>query len=590
MLREVRLYVTAALLAHASFAHSAAPVTVFDADAPARDWRHSSLTGNGTIGAMVEGHVADELIHLSHASLYMPMDPELDNGARDPFMAACDLKISTDIKTWSGYRRQTIFRTGECVVEATDGEGRSYRRKVFASRPDDVIALKIEDSAEREPFFALDALPITGVRDAGTFESGVRRFEVGKRDGCLYYRCEFSNRNPWNDLSGYVVALAAGKGKREAFVAIEPVSKDPLAPDPFPAMRKRLTAAVADGYDVLLSRHAPAQSALFSRVSLDLDCDDLRIGRYFSAGRYNIISSSGGDHVPNLQGLWAASWSEPWGSVYKESGHLPCAIAFYNRGDTTEFNECLLKWMVRKSKDPRHAHNRTWRLPARLMDGYRHTLDADWLKRVEPVVSEYGRRPPVSADDPDGIIGALFDDRPREIITNAVLVAAARAELASRLDGADGLAKKAIDYIGLGLAACKLRDPLRAEKCLRSLTDGFWTDGGGSFHAEGLAFNMDASGGYPYLVSEMLVHSEEEGIRFLPAKPAGWRRGRIKGLLLRGAVRLDEFSWEGSEWRASLRFKDGTLLELSSAEVPDGVYLYASRDEKGAVDAVQSRN
>ena len=67
---------------------AAAQVTVIEASAPARDWRHSSLTGNGTLGAMVEGHVADELIHLSHARLYMPMDPELDKGARDPFMAA----------------------------------------------------------------------------------------------------------------------------------------------------------------------------------------------------------------------------------------------------------------------------------------------------------------------------------------------------------------------------------------------------------------------------------------------------------------------------------------------------------------------
>ena len=573
---------------------AAAQVTVIESSSPARDWRHSSLTGNGTLGAMVEGHVADELIHLSHSRLYMPMDPELDKGARDPFMAACDLKICTGIETWSDYRRQTLMRTGECIVEAADGEGRHYRRRVFASRPAAVIAIKIEDEARREAFFALDAIPIDGYRDARTFETGVRRFEVGKREGCLYYRCEFSNRNPWNDLAGYVVALAAGKGKQEAFVAIEPVLKDPLAADPFPAMRKRLAAAVADGYEALLSRHAPAQGAIFSRVSLDLDCDDQRIGRCFAAGRYNIISSSGGDHVPNLQGLWAASWSEPWGEVYRESGHLPCATAFYNRGDTTEFNDCLLRWMERKGRDPRHAHHKTWRLPYRLMDAYRHTLDADWLKRIEPVVKEGGARPSPSADDPDSLIDALFDDCPPEIVTNAALAAVVRTTIAERLEG-DGSSMKALDWTRLGLAACKLRDADAAEKCLARLTDGYWTDGGGSFHAKGAAFNMDASGGYPYLVSEMLVHAEDDGIVFMPAKPASWRAGKIKGLLLRGAVRLDELSWDGDEWRASLRFKDGTLLELTKADAPDGRYLYkgrknAARSEKGRADGLQSDN
>jgi hypothetical protein len=568
-----RILAISAILA-APNAFSGVPVTSFRCDSPARDWRHSSLTGNGTLGAMVEGHVADEVIHLSHSRIYMPMDPELDNGARDPFMAACDLKISTDIDSWSDYRRRTIFRTGEVIVDAKDGEGRLYRRHVFASRPDGVIAIKIDDAAEREVFFALDALPISGFREARIFETGVRRFEVGKRDGFLFYRCEFSNRNPWNDLSGYVVALAAGEGKKEAFVAIEPVIKDSIASDPFPSMRKRLSAAVAAGYDLLLSRHVPVMDGLFSRVSLGLDCDDPRIARYFSAGRYNIISSTGDDHVPNLQGLWAASWCEPWGEVYKESGHLQCATAFYNRGNMTEFNEVLLKWMERKAKDPRHAHQRTGRLPYRLLDGYRHTLDADWLKRIDGMVKEYGERAPLSADNPAALLDVLFEDRPADFVTNSTLIAVARAAVAKGLSDEAAATNKALDYVRLGLVACKLLDAESAEKCLAHLTDGYWTDGGGSFHARGSAFNMDASGGYPYLITEMIVHGEEEGLRFFPAKPKSWRSGKVKGLLLRGAVKLEDLSWNGDDWRALLRMHDGKLLKLSRKEVPDNVYYY----------------
>ena len=313
---------------------------------------------------------------------------------------------------------------------------------------------------------------------------------------------------------------------------------------------------------------------LFSRVSFGLDCDDPRIARCFSAGRYNIISSTGDDHVPNLQGLWAASWCEPWGEVYKESGHLPCATAFYNRGNMTEFNEVLLKWMERKAKDPRHAHQRTGRLPYRLLDGYRHTLDADWLKRIDGMVKEYGERAPLSADNPAALLDVLFEDRPADFVTNSTLIAVARAAVAKGLSDEAAATNKALDYVRLGLVACKLLDAESAEKCLAHLTDGYWTDGGGSFHARGSAFNMDASGGYPYLITEMIVHGEEEGLRFFPAKPKSWRSGKVKGLLLRGAVKLEDLSWNGDDWRALLRMHDGKLLKLSRKEVPDNVYYY----------------
>lgn len=548
-----------------------APAERFKSDAPASDWRHAMLVGNGTIGAMIEGNVSDELMHLSHAKLFLPQVYDGERLGRDPFMAACNLRIANDVDVADGYSRYVDFTTGECVVTAKDGDGRRYRRRVFASRADNLIAIKVEDEAKRETFFVLDSIPLRGYREARTFESGVRRFEVGKREGCLVYRCEFSNRNQWNDLAGYVVALAAGADKTEAFIAIEPVPKGGFANDPFPAIRKRLGAAVADGYEKMLERHTLIAADLFGRVTLDLD--DERIESRFAAGRYNIISSTGGDNVPNLQGIWTGSWNEPWGQVFKENGHLPCATAFFNRGNTPEFNECLAKWVERKMKDPRHNwHMNSWKMPSRLRDGYRHTLDDAWLKRIEPLVAEAAERPAPSVDDPDGMMELLCDDAPAEIVTNTVLVQLVRDTIDARLS--DGEELKAFDLVRLGLAACKLGDSARAEKCLMRLTDGYWTNGGGTFHEVDDVFNMDLSGGYPYLVSEMLVHGEDSWARFLPAKPDGWRRGSIKGLMLRGAVLVEDLSWDGGEWNATLRFKDGTTKTVGSKENPLGVVWY----------------
>jgi len=552
------------------------PAARFEALSPASGWQHSMLVGNGTIGAMVEGKVSDELMHLSHAKLFLPQPVDSDRSVRDPFMAACNLRIANSVGAVSNYRRFVDFRTGECVVEADDEDGRRYRRRVFASRADNIIAIKIDDPARRETFFVLDSLPLMGYREARTFESGVRRFEVGKRDGCLFYRCEFSNRNQWNDLAGYVVALAAGADKTEAFVAIEPVPKDGFATDPFPAIRKRLGVAVAEGYDALLARHVDIMGELFDRVSLDMECDDDRIPLYFAAGRYNIISSTGGDNIPNLQGLWAGSWNEAWGDIFRENGHLPCATAFFSRGNTTEFNECLAKWTERKFKDPRHRwHGASWQMPGRMRDGYRHTLDEAWLKRIEPLLKDATPRPEPSVDDPDGLVVALYDDAPAEIVTNEAMVAAVRRTIDDRLAGAPGGERpKAFEYVQLGLAACKLGDADRAERCLARLTEGYWTDGGGSFHDERSVFNMDISGGYPYLVSEMLVHSEDGWASFLRAKPASWRRGVIRGLRLRGAVVVESLSWEGDSWSAILRLKDGTRTTVASEDVPLGVVWY----------------
>ena len=567
-----RILAISAILA-APNAFPGVPVTSFRCDSPARDWRHSSLTGNGTLGAMVEGHVADEVIHLSHSRIYMPMDPELDNGARDPFMAACDLKISTDIDSWSDYRRRTIFRTGEVIVDAKDGEGRLYRRHVFASRPDGVIAIKIDDAAEREVFFALDALPISGFREARIFETGVRRFEVGKRDGFLFYRCEFSNRNPWNDLAGYVVALAAGADKTEAFIAIEPVPKGGFANDPFPAIRKRLGAAVAEGYEKLRTRHTATSRDLFGRVSFELDCDDPRIANRFGAARYNIISSTGGDNVPNLQGLWTGSWNEPWGSIFKKNGHLPCATSFFSRGNTPEFNECLAKWVERKMKDPRVGwHRSSWMIPDRLRDAYLHTMDEAWLKRIEPLVDDAAPRPSPEGSSLETVFELLCDYAPAEVLTNAAVAQAVRDFIDDKLENDPCM--KAFECVCYGLAACKLGDAERAERCLARVTDGYWTKGGGTMHREADVFNMDLSGGYPYLVSEMLVHDEDGWARFMPAKPASWRKGSIKGLLLRGAVILEDLSWDGDSWKAVLRFKDGTVRSIGNEDAPLGIVSY----------------
>ena len=673
----------------------------FVATTPAKNWEHSLITGNGTIGAMVRGNVEDETISLSHCKLYLPEPgekaPTLQNRAksqlgdyieRDGFMAACDLKIATRVIGVSDYKRMTDYETGECIVTCKSKHG-DYRRSVVAVRGENIIAIKIEDGGKRNATFALNGIALSGRNDIEAFSKGVKRI-VSEPE---YYRCEFKNENPWNDLAGYEVCLAQrrrGAEVVEAFVAIEPLVKGQASNRA--AMEKRLEASADKGYDKLRDQNAALVSRLMSRVSFTLEGPEnaAEIVRNFNSGRYNIISSTGGDHVPNLQGLWAGTWAAPWKASFTVNGNLPCAISFFDRGNTPEFNECLLKWIEKRLPEMRngarlHYNARGFRAAAqttiagvetdfnpqyphlywhggaawllsRLYDGYRHTLDKTWLERIYPLMKELvgyyedvlvemadgtlgfnpsyspenwpkGKRPTAVNATMDNAIAkqfldefaaasevlgrdeelrakalaiksrltpfkvsdagffaewlapdqednnehrhashlyALYDDAPAEILTNAALVAAVKNTIDARMDFNENRSKTmAFGYVQNGLAACKIGDAARAERALKLLTANNWTEGGGSFHDWGHIFNTDISGGYPYLISEMLVHSEEGYIRFLPAKPMAWTKGKICGLLLRGNILLEELSWDGDDWEAKLKMPGGLVRCVS---------------------------
>ena len=176
---------------------------------------------------------------------------------------------------------------------------------------------------------------------------------------------------------------------------------------------------------------------------------------------------------------------------------------------------------------------------------------AEWLAPGQPDNNEHRHA---------SHLYALYDDAPAEILTNAALVAAVGKTIDARMDFNENRSRTmAFGYVQNGLAACKIGDAARAARCLKLLTDKNWLKGGGSCHDWKNCFNTDISGGYPYLISEMLVHSEEGWVRFLPAKPKEWTAGSIKGLLLRGGIVLESLEWQGGNFRAKLKFADGSV-------------------------------
>ena len=150
---------------------------------PAPNWEDALLSGNGTMGAMVFGVPHEETVIVNHALHYLPhsIPPEpIDQASHlkeirellaegkyreaagipvdqsmkegygkkhwiDPYVLFCNLDISMPAGNVRHYKRMVDFSTGETQVEWQQN-GTLIRRKLFVSRPDSLLVMKISGS------------------------------------------------------------------------------------------------------------------------------------------------------------------------------------------------------------------------------------------------------------------------------------------------------------------------------------------------------------------------------------------------------------------------------------------------------------
>ncbi|MBP5322095.1 MAG: glycoside hydrolase N-terminal domain-containing protein, partial [Kiritimatiellae bacterium] len=321
-------------------------------DQPGQGWEQSWYPlGNGRLGCMVDGGTKTLRVQFNVDSLWTG-DKNLtadvgDNRADANYktMGAYqnfgELTLSLEGVTGevTGYRRELSLADAIYRDTFTSG-GTTFRRRIFASRPDERIVIAID--ADR-PFNASLALK-DGRGGADSVSSGDTIslvFNGNLPNGLTYVATADLRSNAAR--TGCVITLRAATGQRQ----LPQLDARPL--------------------EELETRHITEYRGYYDRMTFDLGEGDqtvptrLRLKRVregakdpallallFNFGRYLLISCSRPGTLPaNLQGLWNNSNSPAWHCDYHTNINIHMN---YWGADSANLSECFTPysdWMLR---------------------------------------------------------------------------------------------------------------------------------------------------------------------------------------------------------------------------------------------------
>ena len=342
-------------------------------DRPAAEWTEALPVGNGRLGAMVFGGVAEERIQFNEDTVWQgePRDyaragarrhlerirrlltdgrqAEAERLAMDEFMSAplrqkayqafADLTLEfpgIDAAQAVGYERALSLDDAVASVAFQSGGG-AYVREVFASRPAQILVVRLTAAGSGRLHFAAGfksaheesavAAKDGGLILSGAVAGGAVRFEA---------RLAVETDGASEAAGGKLVVRDAGQATLLLAGATNFVNYRDVSGDPSARNAARLAAVRGKPYEQLKAEHLADYRNLFRRVTLDLGRSaaadlptDRRIERFaesadpelvtllFQYGRYLLIASSREPGQPaNLQGLWNDSNSPAWDSKY----------------------------------------------------------------------------------------------------------------------------------------------------------------------------------------------------------------------------------------------------------------------------------
>ena len=345
---------------------------------PARTWEEALPVGNGRIGAMVFGGVAEERLQLNEDTLwsggpYDPVNPQARGALPEvrrlierqeyaraqaladeqvmarplsqmPYQVLGNLTLAMPGQgeaAVTGYRRELDIDAAIASTHFTIG-GVRYRRDVVASPDRQVIALHL--SADR-PARVACRIALESPHDASLSVADDELLLTGRNGSAhgVAGALTFAARVKVQHHGGTLRSEADGvhvEGADAVTILIAMATSyrrfDDVSGDPSDMTQAQIAAAAPLGFARLARDTALSHQRLFRRVAFDLGPardshlpTDERIAAnqarhdpalaalYFNYARYLLIASSRpGSQPANLQGIWNQHTDPPWGSKY----------------------------------------------------------------------------------------------------------------------------------------------------------------------------------------------------------------------------------------------------------------------------------
>jgi alpha-L-fucosidase 2 len=328
------------------------------------------MLGNGRIGGMTAGRVADDRIFLNDSSLWTGTEnpsgkydePNANAFGSYQFFGTLNLNLSGEA-SYTNYHRELDI--GDAIARVNYSVGStSYQREYFCSAPDNVTVIHLTadalgaytgtiayaDSHGASADYTGSSITASGVLSGSGIKwaVNVRVLNSGGTVAGNADKISFTGCNSLTIIVSYGTSYVMDSSLKFA------------GPDPTERIASQAAKAAGKTYDSLRHEHVTDYHKLFDRVALDFNSSstqnalptDQRIARaasvidpglealMFQNSRYLLIACSRpGGLPPNLQGLWTASDDPPWGADYHTDINIQMCLW---PAETANLSECGL--------------------------------------------------------------------------------------------------------------------------------------------------------------------------------------------------------------------------------------------------------
>jgi alpha-L-fucosidase 2 len=348
---------------------------------PARTWEEALPIGNGQFGAMIFGHPENERLQLNEITVWSG-DPQPDadragayqylDTIRKALRAGRYLegqKLTADHFTSAASYSSSYQTLGELKMQfklpseqvtnylrwldidkavagvSFKSGGAIFTRETFSSHADQVLVERLNSTVKGTLSFELNLSRIE--RAQTKFVAPNKLVMTGNTGNTLSYEIQLTVISKGGSITSNGNNLLIKNADQATVLVtagtsyIRDYSKLFKGPDPHQTVSKKITAASAIPYHMLLANHIQEYQKYFRRINFNLGTSNSSLlptnerlkaygnGRndpafaslFYQYGRYLLISSSRPDNLlpSNSQGLWGDGLNLPWKCDYKSN-------------------------------------------------------------------------------------------------------------------------------------------------------------------------------------------------------------------------------------------------------------------------------